>query len=338
MQKRVLVLLVAAALVISIIIGGCGEVEKVALPVQKYPEKPITVIVPFSVGGGLDMTARSLEKVSLQHLEQPLVIINKPGGAGVIGWNELAGASWDGYTIGIASIDMLLLSLYESTTYNYLTALAPIAQIASLPVVLVAKADQPWQTLDDLIIYARQHPGAIKLGHGGTGSFAHVLGEMFGYDAGIKINHVPFSGGGEMTAALLGGHVQLIFINPVSIKEHVKNGTVRVLAVSSDQRIPDPVFEQIPTFKEQGFDITLKNWHGIAAPKEIPVAVKNKLAERFKVIIADPEFKKNMDNIGMPVEYLGPEESQAKWITESQKLKKTLEQSGILEQIKAQKK
>ncbi|HWR07566.1 tripartite tricarboxylate transporter substrate binding protein [Sporomusa sp.] len=310
----------------------------VTTTLSKFPEKPITTIVPFGAGGGLDLTTRSLEKIALNHLGQPLIIINKPGSAGALGWNELAGASPDGYTIGATSSEMVLLSLYGSGKYNYLTALTPLAQVTSLPMLLAVQADKPWRTLNDLIDYAKQHPGELKFGNAGVGSFAHVLGEMFSYDTGINTVQVPFSGGGEMTTALLGGHVQLIFVNPVSIKEHVKNGTVRILALTGEHRLNDSVFVQVPTFKEQGFDITLTNWHGVAVPKELPMDVKNKLEEKFKTIIMDPEFTKNMSNIGMPVEYLGSQDAQSKWQADSQKLQKTLQESGILEQIKAQRK
>ncbi|WP_144352776.1 Bug family tripartite tricarboxylate transporter substrate binding protein [Sporomusa termitida] len=314
--------------------------EKVAIPVktEKYPERPITVIVPYSPGGGLDLTIRSLEKFAIQHLGQPLVIINKPGSAGAIGWNETVAAPTDGYTMGATAIDMLLLSLYDTGKYNYVTALSPIAQVTALPMLLAVQSGQPYQTLNELVEYEKKHPGKIKFGNVGTGSFGHVLCEMLNREAGINIEQVPFSGGGETIPALLGGHVQLIFINPVSIKEHVKNGTVRILAVTGERRMADPVFAHVPTLKEQGLNITIDNWQGIAVPKETPVAIKNKLAEGFKAIINDPEFKENMERVGNQVEYLGPQESVAKWLADSQKLQKTLQESGILEQIKTQKK
>ena len=340
MRKRILVLLAVASLVISILMGGCSEVETKAIQAknEKYPDRPITVIVPFSAGGGLDLTTRSLEKLAIKHLGQPLSILNKPGASGALGWNELAGSNSDGYTSGATSTETLLLSIYGSGKYNYITALSPIAQIASVPMLLAVKADQPYQTLNELVGYAKKHPEKLKFGNAGTGSLAHILCEMINNEAGIKIEQVPFSGGGETISALLGGHVQLIFINPVSIKEHVKKGTVKILAITGTHRLDDPLFGQVPTFKEQGFDITINNWHGIAVPKETPVAIKNKLAAGFKAIIDDPEFKENMNKVGSQVDYLGPEESTDKWIADSQKLQQTLQASGILEQIKAQKK
>jgi tripartite-type tricarboxylate transporter receptor subunit TctC len=338
-QKKILIISAIAVFLISIILGGCSDTQSVPVTTTlKFPEKPITVIVPFSVGGGLDLTARSLEKLAPKYLGQPLIVVNRPGGAGAIGWGELAGANPDGYTIGITGIDMLLLPLYGSAKYDYPIALAPIAQVAASPMVLAVQANKPWQTLDDLIKYAKKNPGDLKFGHGGVGSFPHLLGEMFGQTANISIEQVPFSGASEATAALLGGHVQLSFVNPMVIKEHVKNGTIRILAVTGEQRISDPVLAQVPTFKEQGLDVILTNWYGIAVPKEMPVKVKNKLAEGFKALISDPEFTNNMSNIGLPVQYLGPQETQDKWLADSQKLITTLKDTGVLEKIKAQRK
>jgi tripartite-type tricarboxylate transporter receptor subunit TctC len=339
MQKKELLLLTVCLVFTLIIMGGCaGMQNKETNAKVKYPDKPITVIVPFSVGGGLDLTARSLEKLAPKYLGQPLVVVNKPGGTGVIGWNELAGAPPDGYTIGVTDSNILLQPLYGSTKYNYVTALSPLAQVSSLPMVMAVQTHQPWQTADDLIKYAKMHPGQLKFGHGGMGSFQHVIGEMFGQTAGITIEQVPFSGAGEVTAALLGGHVELIFVNPMVVKEHVKSGPIRVLAVSSEQRLVDPIFAQVPTFKEQGLDIVLNNWFGVAAPKEMPAELKNKLVEGFKAIVTNPEFIQNMQNAGLQVEYLGPKESEEKWLSDNQKLKKTLIETGVLDLIKAQKK
>jgi tripartite-type tricarboxylate transporter receptor subunit TctC len=339
MRKRELVLLMTFLFLILLIIGGCANIQERPTTVNgKYPDKPITVIVPFSVGGGLDLTARSLERLAPKYLGQSLVVVNKPGGAGAIGWNELAATNSDGYTVGITDSNILLLPLYGATKYNYLTALDPLVQVTSLPMVIAVQAGQPWKTLEDLIEYAKMHPGQLKFAHSGLGSFPHILGELFGLEAGVTIEQVPFSGAGEVTAALLGGHVQLIMVNPMVVKEHVKNGTVRALAVTGEQRIIDPVFAQVPTFKEQGLDIVLNNWFGVAAPKEMPIEVKNKLAEGFKAIITDPEFIMNMKNAGLQVEYLGPKESEEKWLSDNQKLKKILIETGILDLIKEQKK
>jgi len=302
-----------------------------------YPNKPITVIVPYSAGGGVDLLARSLEKTAPKYLGHPLVVINKPGGAGTISWNEVASSSPDGYTLGISVIDLLIQPLYGETKYNYPTALEPIAQVATAPFLMVVEAEQPWQNLNDIVNYAKQHPGQLKFGHSGIGALSHIIGETFIKDAGLTLEQVPFRGASESTSALLGKHIQIAFLPPATIKEQIKNGTLRALATTGDHRLNDSELAQIPTFRELGFNIVLTTWIGVTAPKELPPEVKAKLEEGFKAMIADPEFKANIENLGLQVDYLNSEDSKEKWRTDGDKLAKTIQETGILEQIKAQK-
>jgi len=274
MRKKSFIFL-AMVLLVTLIMAGCASMKsQTAATTPKYPDRPITVIVPFSAGSGPDLIARLLEKTAPQHLGQPLVVVNKPGGSGTLGFNELVGASPDGYTIGISTVEVIANPLYGSTKYNYITALDPIAQITNSPSVLAVQAAQPWQDLAAVIEYGKSNPGKLKFGHQGIGSFSHIVGETFSQNTESKLEQVPFRGGGETIAALLGGHVQIAFVSPAMIKEHIKNGTIRALAVSASQRLSDPVFAEVPTFKEQGLDIVFNNWFGVTAPKEMPLEVK----------------------------------------------------------------
>jgi tripartite-type tricarboxylate transporter receptor subunit TctC len=318
--------------------GGCTDMQSKTITAKNnYPNRPITVIVPYSSGSGIDLVARALEKNAFKYLGQPLVVINKTGGAGTIGWNELANASSDGYTLGISTIDLLVQQLYGSTRYHYPTALDPIAQVTTSSFIMVVPTQQPWQDLDDVINYAKQHPGQLKYGNSGIGSSPNIIGETFAKINDITLEQVPFRGASEVAAALLGDHIQIGFVNPAAVKEQIKNGTLRALATTGEQRLTDSDLAQIPTFKELGFDITFTNWFGIAAPKDLPPEVKAKLEEGFKAMIADPEFKSNIQNLGLQVEYLNSEDSKEKWRVDGDKLAKTIQETGILEQIKAQK-
>jgi tripartite-type tricarboxylate transporter receptor subunit TctC len=332
--------LLVAFLLISIMIGGCTSMqsETVIKPkVEKYPDKPITLIVPYSAGGGTDLVARTLEKQSIKYLGQPITVVNKPGGSGTLGWNELAGAAPDGYTLGMISSDMLLPSLYDTTKYDYVTALDPLAQISSTPVVIAVRSDQPWQNISDLISYAKENPGKVKFGNAGVGSLPHIVGEMFAHYSGIKIEQVPFRGASESTAALLGGHIQVAVASQTTFNEYLKDGSIRILATTAKQRLSDPLWKQIPTFKEQGLNILFSNQFGIAAPKEMPVEVKNKLVEELKAMIADPEFQKDLVNMGLQVKYLSPDKTQKNWLSDSQELNQAVQETGIADLIKSQK-
>ena len=338
MQKRLLILLTVGLLLISIIMGGCTNRQSQTTNAKNnYPNKPITVIVPYSAGGGLDLLARSMEKKAPQYLGQPLIVVNKPGGAGCIGWNELASASPDGYTIGISAIDLLIQPLYGTTRYHYPSALEPIAQVATSPFLMVVNAEQPWHDVDAVVKYAKQFPGQLKFGHSGIGSTSHIIGETFANVAGVTLERVPFHGANDSTVALLGNHIQVAFIPPSTAKEQIKNGTLRALATTGQKRLTDPDLAQIPTFTELGLDIVSTTWIGVATPKNLPPEIKTELEEGFKAMIADPEFKANIENLNWQIEYLNSENSKAKWSSDVNKLAKSIRETGILEQIKAQK-
>jgi len=338
-NKGVLVLGVLF-LSMAIIMGGCSMRAKESTVPGSYPTKPITVIVPSAAGGSVDMIARALEKSAQKHLGQPLVVVNMPGGGATIGMNELASAKPDGYTIGIVATSVILQPLIGQTRYHYPTALEPLVNVVSSPVVVATLAEKPWKNLSELVSYAKQHPGEIKFGHSGLGTSVHVTEETFAREAGITIKQVPFRGGeSESLAALLGGHVQLIGVyNPAAIKEHVKSGTIRILGVAEENRLTIPGFEDVPTFKEQGINVAFSFWSGIAAPKGIPLAEKARLAAGLREMINDPDFKENMEKLGMSVQYMGPEEFSARWIEDNAKLTKTVKETGIVELIASQKK
>ena len=246
-------------LLLSFLLLLAANVGKINIFGEKYPDKPINLIVPYTPGGSSDLLARTLEKPAYQQFGQALIINNIAGAGGMAAWNELAGSKPDGYTLGITGLAVILQPLYGDTRYHYATALDPIAQIASYPVVLAARADQPWQNLDDFIQYAKNHPGEIKFSHAGLGAGHHLFGEIFAKEAGINIVQVPFRGDSEALAALLGGHTQIIFTAPTSVKEHVKSGSIRILAVASEQRLTDPALTTAPTFKEQGLNLVFSD-------------------------------------------------------------------------------
>jgi tripartite-type tricarboxylate transporter receptor subunit TctC len=329
---------ILALLLVAVIIGGCSK-STPADTSSKYPSKPITLIVQYAPGGSADFVARSMEKAAKKYLGQSLAVVNKPGGGGTLAYNELAETNPDGYTLGMVGNGVILQPLYTSTRYHYSTALEPIAQIAVSPVVVAVKADSPWQTIDDFIAYARQHPSEVKFGHPGLGSPPHIVGEMLAKEAGIKMEQVPFLGSSESAAATLGGHIQLLFASgPSDVKELIRSGKLRALAVSGEKRLSQPEFANVPTLKERGLDVAFTVWHGVAAPKSLPEDIKNKLAQGFEKIANDPEFINNLESMGLTVEYLGPKESTEKWIAENKQMNAIVKESGIAELIASQKK
>lgn len=336
-RKKLLSLLVSCSC-IAITLGGCSNLAKESTTSVQYPTKPINIIVPFAAGGSGDLMARALEKSSQKYLGQSLIVVNMAGGASTIGMNEMVSAKPDGYTIGVVGSSAILQPLYGETRYHYPTALEPLVKVVGAPKVMVVLADKPWNNSSDLVNYAKAHPGEIKMGHSGLGSGGHIVGELFAKAVGVKFAQVPFKGDSEAITALLGGHVQIISVSPGTLKEHVKKGTVRILGVAEERRLSIPEFENVPTFKEQGINVSFNFWNGIVAPKGLPAAEKAKLTTGLKEMINDPEFKKTMLDIGMEVEYLGPDEFSDRWAEDNVKLTKIIKETGIADIIKAQKK
>lgn len=338
MKKSIWVLGLYISLVVLLanVLSGCG-LKLAQSTAGEYPAKPITVIVPYPAGGGADMIARSLDPAVQRPLKQPLVVLNMPGGASTIGMNELAGAKPDGYTIGYVAFGVILQPLYGQTRFHYPTALEPLVQINSTPIAAVVRADQPWANVNELVEYARQHPGIVKYGHSGLGSSHHVVGEMLAKEAQIDIKQVPFRGESESIAALLGGHISFALVAPSSVVEYVKSGQIKALATSGEQRLPTPEFKQVPTFSEVGYQVVLQAWQGLAAPKGLPPAIKQQLIEGLENAVHDADFQKTMADLQMPVDYLGPQQFSEKWLVDTERLAKMVKETGIAEKIASQK-
>jgi tripartite-type tricarboxylate transporter receptor subunit TctC len=307
-----------------------------AVRAQEYPTRPIRMIVPFSPGGSTDLTARLVAREAEKRLGRPIIIDNKPGAAAMIGLNELVGSKPDGYTLGMTNSGMVTQSLYGVARYNYATDLQAIAQVGEVPFVLAVKADSPWKSVEDLVDYARANPGAIKYGITGFGNTSHLGPEQFALLAKIKMEPVNFDGGSPLIAALLGGHIQAAGNNPVDLKEQVRAGKIRVLMVYGDHRLTDPLYQDVPTAKEKGYDVVVTLWQGVGAPKGLPEAVKKKLGDVFTGLLADPQVRAQVTALGLEPAAMGPDEFGAKWISDQERIRKIVTETGILDIVKAQ--
>lgn len=316
-------------------LGGCGSMPGKEQVKKEYPSHQIKLIVPFAPGGGTDLHARALQKMVAKYMGQSLLVLNKPGGGANIGLTQVASSDPDGYTWGFSIPEIIFHSVYGTSKYHYLTALDPVAQISSLPLLLVVNADSAWYSVDDVVRYAKEQNKVIKFASNGIGSVSHVFGEVFVRSIGAEGVQVPFRGGSEKVTMLLGNHVDMIYASPTAVKEYVKAGRLRVLASTGSKRLAEPLFADVPTFKELGMDIEFNNWYGICTPKPLPLDVKAKIASDLKKMILDPEFKAAVETLGTQLDYLGPEECQEKWIEDTKRLKKMVTETGILEQVRA---
>jgi tripartite-type tricarboxylate transporter receptor subunit TctC len=269
-------------------------------------DQPITMVVAYAPGGATDVAARLAAVYIEKHLGQSIVVLNKPGAGGEIGFNTLAEAKPDGYTVGfINAPNVLTIPIQRKTRYE-LESFIPVAQLMDDPLAYLALIDSPINTLNDLIKYAKDNPGKVTLGTTGIGSDDHIGSELFSKASGIKMRHVPFDSGGAARTALFGKHVMLGVFNISEAKEFVTGGQIKILGQMATARTE--LFPDVPTFREQGYNIVMSARRGIAMPAGTPQDIVIKFADAVEKAVKDPEFKKKCEEANIPLSYLSPDD------------------------------
>ncbi|MCM3763860.1 tripartite tricarboxylate transporter substrate binding protein [Neobacillus niacini] len=277
-----------------------GTEKKAAGKKSDYPTKPITLIAPSSAGGGTDATARALTADIEKYLGQSVGVVNKPGGSGSVGMTEGANAKPDGYTVTMVFVE---LTMYKHLGLSPLghDQFKPIGLINLDPAALTVPKDAPYDTLEEFIAYAKEHPGKVKVGNSGTGSIWHIAAESISKKADVKFNHVPFEGAAQAVTALVGGHVDAVTVSPAEVKAQLDAGKVKTLAVMSDSR--SDIIPDVPTFKEAGLDVDpVGTWRGLTVPKDTPDDIVAKLEDAFMKAAKDEKFTKFMASSGLGIE------------------------------------
>jgi len=300
---------------------------------EPYPTRPISIVVAFPPGGVADNTARPVAAALERILKQPVPIINKAGAAGAVGNQIVATSKPDGYTLLMALVSVSVLPEVDKLfgrPQNYtLDQLTGIARINADPSMLVVRADAPWKTLKDLVEDAKKRPGEIVFTSSGLYGAAHIPMEMFIKAAGIKMRHLPTTGGGPMMNAMLGGHAQLV-MTPVSLAAaHVKAGKLRLLAHSGNG--PVVAYPEVPTFKSQGYDVEYTAWAGLVAPKGTPPHVVKILRDAVRQAVKEPEVVTSHAKLETPVAYMDADEFNAWWAKDAARLAEVVKQIGKVE-------
>ncbi|MDQ3026613.1 MAG: tripartite tricarboxylate transporter substrate-binding protein [Pseudomonadota bacterium] len=268
---------------------------------QGYPNRAITLVVPFAAGGPTDVVARTLGAAMSRTLGQTVVIENKVGAGGTIAVNAVAKANPDGYTILIHHNGMATATaLYRKLPYNPLTDFEYVGQVADVPMTLLAKKDMPADNLRDFIAYVRANKEKINLANAGLGAVSHLCGMLFQQAVGVELTTIPFQGTGPAMTALLGGQVDMLCDQTTQTIPHIKAQKVKFYGVTTKHRIA--ALPDAPTLDEQGLkDFEVVVWHGIYAPKGTPADATDKVNQALRAALRDPGVASKFAELGAQI-------------------------------------
>jgi tripartite-type tricarboxylate transporter receptor subunit TctC len=300
---------------------------------EKYPNRPITIVVPFPPGGVADLTARPVAAAMEKVLKNPVVVVNKTGAAGAVGMSSVANSKPDGYTLLMALSSISIIpeadKLFDRQPAYTMEQLIPIALISADPTIFVMSASRPWKSVKEFVEDAKKHPGEFSYSSSGVYGTLHMAMEMLSHAAGISLKHVPYSGAGPALTAILGGHVDTLASGPAVVIPHIKAGKLRPLAGWGAKRVAS--LPEVPTFKELGYDIEFYIWAGLFVPRGTPAPVMKTIRESVKQAVATPEFKSAMEKIETPVAYLDAPEFQKFWDKDAKMLADAIKRVGKVE-------
>jgi tripartite-type tricarboxylate transporter receptor subunit TctC len=299
----------------------------------EYPERPITMIVPFPPGGVADTVARPVAEALSRELRQPVVIENKAGAGGGLGMGLAARAAPDGYTVllSLSSISILPEAdkLFERKPSFTLSQFKPIARFTADPTVLVVRADAPWKTLTEFVADARRRPGALNYGSSGNYGTMHVPMEMLKSAAGFRMVHIPYTGAGPAVVALLGGQVDAIASGPSTVAQHIRAGRLRALAHWGDK--PLASLPEVPSLTSQSLPVRFAQWSGLFVPAGVSEDIVQRLRAAARRAAADAQVQQIIRGAGSPVEYLDAPEFQAYWDADALLMGQAVRQIGKVE-------
>lgn len=266
-----------------------------------FPQRgPIEMTVLFPAGTSADVTARMLADGMAKHLNQRVLVVNRPGAGGAIGYKHVRSQKPDGYALVWNSNSISTTYHSGQLEFDY-QAFDAVARVLVESVVLAVRADASWKTLNDLVAEAKAKQKAVSVGHSGIGSHTHISLAALFRASGVEVNEVPFAAA-QVVPSLLGGHVGAVVQFPAALSGPIKQGQVRLLAALTQSR--DPAWPDVPTAREQGVDVALDAWRGVAAPRGTPRPVVSALEGAIRRTVESPEFGKGAENLGVRPAFL----------------------------------
>ncbi len=281
---------------------------------QTYPNKAITIIVPFPPGGTTDVLARAVAQKLSPVLGQPVIVDNKPGAGATLGAGLAAKSAPDGYTLFMGAVHHTITpAVYQRLPYSFEKDFSPITTVALVPNIMVVSESSPYKTVQDVVTAAKAKPDSLSYGSNGNGTAQHMIGTQFQMLTATQILHVPYKGSAPLATDLLGGQVTMSFDTMTPILPFIHAKKLRPLAITTDKR--SSILPYVPTMKESGINMDIGTWFGLLAPAATPKEITSKLNTEIVKIIQSPEFQKQMSDIG--AEPVGnTQEQMAKQISE----------------------
>jgi tripartite-type tricarboxylate transporter receptor subunit TctC len=321
----------ACMLVASLVVIALGSAPAAAQ--EAYPTRPITIVVAFPPGGVADLTARPVAAALERLLKQPVVVTNKPGAAGAVGNQFAATSKPDGYTLLMALVSVSVLPEVDKlfgrpTTYTR-DQLTGIARVNADPSIITVRTDSPYRTLKDLVDDAKKRPGEITFSSSGLYGASHVPFEMFLRAAGIRMRHLPTTGGAPMMNALLGNHAAATASTVILASPHVAADKLRLLAHTGSE--PMKAFPDVPSLRSLGYEVEYAAWAGLLAPKATPPHVVKILRDAMRQAVKEPEVVNAHAKLGSPIAYLDADEFNAFWEKDARRLAEVVKAIGKVE-------
>ncbi len=292
-MKKFATLLLGLLMLVSL--TGCFDGET-----KKFPEKSLELIIPWSAGGGTDVAGRLYASYIEKELGQTINVLNVPGGNSAVGAVQVKNSKADGYTMLLLTLDILTVEAQGLAPVGY-KDFKLLSTFTTQPTVLAVRKDSGWKTIEDYKKAALANPGGLKVGTNGEGAAWHQGGVVADNEMGTKVTYVPYTGSGEQTAALLGGHIDAAYISYNSVASHVKEGTLVALGVLTADRVascPD-----VPTFAESGYRVIYSSWRGLGVPKDTPDEVAEVLRKAAKAAFDNEEFRKKCEDAKIDMWY-----------------------------------
>jgi tripartite-type tricarboxylate transporter receptor subunit TctC len=308
---------------------ACAGLLPVTAHAQKFPDKPVKLVVTYPAGGSSDLMGRIMGQKLSEHWGQPVIIESKPGAAGSIGMEYTARQPNDGYTFVVGNLGPVAVNpLITKVPYNVEKDFVPVALTATGPNVLVVPAASPYKNLNDILAAARAKPSTLTFGTSGPGSMAHLGGEMIMRQGKVKMNGINYKGGGQAVNDLLAGHIDMMVADALPVSQHIKVNKLRAIAVTSGNRNRN--FPDVPTFAEAGLQgLVAENWWGVFLPAGTPKAVVDSYHAALVKVMADPDLKQKFSDLGVDAHASTQDEFKAFLAAEIGKYSKLVADNNI---------